>query len=131
MPMPRSPVRRALCVPRTIADDAPMKRRPLRIRVMAEYGSSGLWSIATGGAFRHGMLEHAQLDLPPDLCRRFATWIATYEEHNLAGTLDHVAFNREGLALATLVKAHLGSEHHVELQAEAADGSLQPALTID
>jgi len=109
-----------------------MKKARLRIRVMAEYGSSGVWGYSAGndGGFRHGMIEHVELGLPPDLSRRLASWIEQYEEHNLAGTLDTTAFNAEGHLLATLLKAHLGPERHVEFQGEAPDGGLLRTIVI-
>lgn len=110
----------------------PMRSRSRRFRVMAEYGSSGIWAFSDGttGAFRHGMVEHVALGLPFELSQRFAAWIATYEDHRLADTLDVDAFNAEGLALANRLKAHLGSDIHVEFQGEAADGSLLVAIAI-
>jgi hypothetical protein len=108
-------------------------RAPPGYRVMAEYGSSGLWRVATrdGGLFRHGMVEHAQLALPPALAEALTAWIDTYERDNLAGRLDAAAFNAEGLRIARALKAHLGPESHVEHQAEADDGSLVAPVVVD
>lgn len=99
---------------------------------MAEYGSSGIWKLSTGrgGVFRHGMVEHAGLGLPPELALRFVAWIERYENENLDGTLDADAFNRDGLELATLLGAHLGAQCHVEYLGEAANGGLLPAVVI-
>src|SRR5437867_1069892 len=47
-------------------------------RVMAEYGSSGIWAIGNKAPFRHGMVEHSALQLPPEICDRFVKWIQTY-----------------------------------------------------
>ncbi|MBL8787804.1 MAG: hypothetical protein JNJ59_23075 [Deltaproteobacteria bacterium] len=112
------------------------KPKPLHLRVMAEYGSSGIWRVSPNptGPFRHGMLEHASLDLPADLAQAFDDWIERYTLENLAGTLDKTAFNLEGHRLATRLKAFLSSRGHtphVELQGEAEDGSLLTALVID
>lgn len=108
----------------------------MRLRVMAEYSSSGIWRIAPAGRgpFRHGMIEHRSLDLPADLARAFDEWIERYTVENLAGTLDRKAFNLEGHRLATRLRAFLsscGHTPHVELQGEAEDGSLLPAIVID
>lgn len=113
-----------------------MKRTkpPLRLRVMAEYGSSGIWRVSDRGPFRHGMVEHASLDLPPDLAQAFDDWIERYTVENLAGTLDKSSFNLEGHDLATRLKAFLstrGHTPHVELQGEAEDGSPLAAAIID
>lgn len=101
------------------------------MRVMAEYGSSGLWGFSASprGVFRHGMLEADALGLPAELKARLAAWIAWYEDDNLAGTLDHAAFNAEGRALARLVKAQL-PDRHVEYQGEADDGGLLPPEAV-
>lgn len=106
-------------------------KAPARYRVMAEYGSSGIWVlVAKGGAFRHAMIEHGALGLPAEVCRRFAAWIERYEVENLDGTLDVADYNAEGRALAVLLKAHVGPEAHVEHQGEASDGGLLPPETI-
>lgn len=110
-----------------------MKRQGLlKIRVMAEYGSSGVWGYREGsdGMFRHAMLECADLKLPRDLCNALESWIRRYEDDNPKDTLDTASFNAEGLHLASLIKSHLGPERHVEYQGEAADGSLLPAVPI-
>ncbi len=100
---------------------------------MAEYGSSGIWKLSTGhgGAFRHGMVEHAALDLPAELASRFAGWIAHYEQHNLNGTLQTDVFNVEGWALAKLLSAQLGAGSRVEYQGEAANGGLLAPVAVD
>jgi len=54
------------------------QKRFARLRVMAEYGSSGVWSAEPGGPFRHGMVGHARPPLPEDLAARFDAGIARY-----------------------------------------------------
>lgn len=108
----------------------------LKIRVMAEYGSSGIWGFSEkgNGGWRHGMVEHYRLKLPRELSDRFDTWIQDYEDMNLgtgkSGRLDNEAFNEEGMYLATELKRFLGQYRHVEYQGEGEDGLL-PAVTID
>ncbi|MCC6624923.1 MAG: hypothetical protein IT385_26990 [Deltaproteobacteria bacterium] len=107
-----------------------MKRTP-NLRVMAEYGSSGIWgSVARGGIFRHGMIEHAALGLPADLAAAFDAWIRRYEDEGPSGRLDAADFNREGLALAVRLAEWVGPGGHVEYQGEAPDGGLAPAIVV-
>lgn len=106
------------------------KNPSLKIRVMAEYGSSGIWGFSekeTGG-WRHGMLEHSALKLPRELSDRFDRWILVYEDQNSEGLLDTEAFNAEGMQLARLLKAFLGPTRHVEYQGEGNDGLLAPVV---
>ena len=107
--------------------------RPLKIRVMAEYGSSGLWGFGEtdNGPFRHGMLEYRALDLPDELCAGFRRWIQRYEDENLSHRLDPAAFNAEGLRLAGLLKRYLGTNQHVEYQGESPEGGLLPSVVVE
>lgn len=108
-------------------------KRTLQLRVMAEYGSSGIWGFSPrpeGGVFRHGMLEHAALGLPPDLAAGFEAWIRRYEDEGPSGRLDVADFNREGLALAERLVAWLGPERHVEYQGETPEGGLAPPVVV-
>lgn len=99
------------------------------LRVMAEYGSSGVWkSRKVKGLFRHGMVELADLGLSPALTARFVAWITTYEEDNLAGRLDVEKFNIEGRALAVELATHFGEA--VEFQGELEGGGLGPPELI-
>lgn len=99
------------------------------LRVMAEYGSSGVWkSRKVKGLFRHGMVELAELGLSPALAERFVAWITTYETDNLAGRLDVETFNQEGRALAVQLATHTGEE--VEFQGELEGGGLGPPELI-
>lgn len=102
------------------------------LRVMAEYGSSGVWrSREAKGLFRHGMVELADLGLSPALSRRFVAWIATYESDNLTGRLDVEKFNIEGRALALELATAMGEP--VEFQGELDGGGLGPPelITLD
>ncbi len=95
---------------------------------MAEYSSSGIWVIDGGPRpFRHGMIEHGALRLPPALARRFDDWIEAYETLDDAGT---TAFNRVGLQLATELKEVVGPGVYVEFVAEASGGGLGETIPI-
>lgn len=95
---------------------------------MAEYGSSGIWAIGGGpGPFRHRMIEHGALRLPPALARRFDDWIEAYETLDDAGT---TAFNLVGLQLATELKQVVGSGACVEFIAESSGGGLGETISI-
>jgi hypothetical protein len=104
----------------------------MQLRVMAEYGSSGIWVVARrpGGLFRHGMIEYADLGLSTALSAEFASWVERYEHDNPNGDLDTEAFNAEGRRLANALKAFLGTAYSVEFQGEADDGSLMPSEVI-
>lgn len=108
------------------------KHLSLKIRVMAEYGSSGIWGFSEGGmgGWRHGMLAHYRLKLPLDISDRLDEWIRVYEDQCPKDLLDYEAFNEEGLKLARQIKAFLGPNRHVEYQGESPDGIL-PAVVID
>jgi hypothetical protein len=53
-------------------------QKEFRLRVMAEYGSSGIWGIGLIGPYRRGMVEHEWLRLPVDLSWAFIQWIDWY-----------------------------------------------------
>jgi hypothetical protein len=86
------------------------KTPQLKIRVMADYGSSGIWGFSEKGlgGWRHGELEHRDLKLPRELSERFDKWIRIYEDQNPKDLLDTEAFTAEGMMLARLLKAFLG-----------------------
>lgn len=108
-------------------------QNPMKIRVMADYGSSGIWAFSDppSKGFRHGMLEHHCLKLPKALSDAFDLWIQRYEDDAPKDRLDIDAFNAEGLRLASLLKQHLGPSRHVEYQGEGADGSVLAAVVVD
>ena len=70
------------------------------VRVMAEYGSSGLWLTYPAGMFGHGSIRCEALFLPPDLTAEFADWIEAYDGCLQPKTFDLDAFNRRGRELA-------------------------------
>ena len=108
------------------------RQKQLRLRVMAEYASLGIWVIEGVGPFRHGMIEHASLNLPLALAQGFEAWIEGYNDNlGLDGAIFDVhAFNAKGLRLATDLKRHLGPDVYVELIPENAGGELGVAHEI-
>ena len=94
-----------------------------RLRVMAEYASSGIWAMQFVGLFRHGMVSHGRLQLPPDLRVRFEAWIEKYWQ-NLKPNFDVVAFDAEGLELARALKTELGVGVEVVFAPEDPPGGL-------
>lgn len=103
-----------------------------RLRVMAEYGSSGIWVIGPIGPFRHGMIEHHALGLPLELAQQFDGWIMEYASplENPDHPLDIASFNATGRALAGALKRFLGPTCEVEYLPEQEDGSLGAAEPI-
>jgi hypothetical protein len=95
----------------------------LQLRVMAEYCSSGIWQIGNIGCFRHGMLEHSDLKLPPDLTQRFEQWIELYEENLTAANFNLAEFNNIGRGLAQDLKNYLGTGS-VEFIPESIEGGI-------
>jgi hypothetical protein len=100
-----------------------------RIRVMAEYGSSGIWATEPVGPFRHGMLRYSRLGLPDDMVARFEVWIEKFWQRK-NDAFDVVSFNAEGLELARSLKRHLGPETEVVFAPEAENGGLDPEQVI-
>jgi hypothetical protein len=108
------------------------KKERQKIRVMADYGSSGIWGFSDNQskAFRHGMLEHSDLKLPDTLCKQFEKWIHEYEKYNLEDKLNRKKFNENGLKLAKSLKDHLGEDVYVEFQGESKDGGVLESVLI-
>jgi hypothetical protein len=107
-------------------------QNPMKIRVMADYGSSGIWAFPDppSKGFRHGMLEHHRLKLPKALGDAFDLWMQRYEDEAPNDLLDIESFNAEGLRLATLLKQHLGPHRHVEYQVEHEEGDSPSAVVV-
>jgi hypothetical protein len=93
----------------------------LKLRVMAEYDSSGIWVIEQVGPFRHSDVDYNWLGLPPNLAGRFKRWIITYWAYYDQAMFDEEypefngfvfdidTFNQEGRELAYRLKAHMGA----------------------
>lgn len=109
---------------------AARRRLPKRLRVMAEYGSSGVWVAEACGPFRHGMIEHKRLSLPDGLAQRFAAWIERYWAVLDHRPFDVESFNAEGRSLAVALKAFVGAETEVVFEPETAEGGLGVPETI-
>jgi hypothetical protein len=100
-----------------------IKLGELKLRVMAEYSSSGIWIIEEIGYFRHGMIEHSSLKLSQDLAARFEQWIDLYGGM-LEDNLDVDEFNQIGRRLARELKTHIGKSGYVEFIPELQTGAL-------
>lgn len=111
------------------ARQRPIQLDGLKLRVMAEYASSGIWVIEKIGPFRHGMIGYSSLRLPQDLALRFEQWIELYWGM-LENNFDVNEFNQIGRRLAQDLKAHIGSEY-VEFIPELATGGLGETEIID
>ena len=103
-----------------------MSSSQLKLRVMADYGTSGIWADGATGSFRHGMIEHADLGLPAELAASFDAWIERYWERRQWSRLDSESFNRTGRELAVQLKAFLGWGTGVPFQAELWPAGLGP-----
>ena len=90
----------------------------LMLRVMADYGSSGIWAVGDIGPFRHGMVAHTDLSLPPGLATAFDVWIERYWDRKQWSQSDNESFNQEGRALAVQLKAFAGGDTVVSFQSE-------------
>lgn len=93
----------------------------VRIRVMADYDSSGLWQMIPTGVFRHAMIGYDALNLPPALRARFEEWIESYFAILEDAPFDYEGFNQTGRELAQGLKQHLGAESYVEFMPENAE----------
>ena len=76
------------------------RRRPKHLRLMADYGSAGVWDH--DGA----PLDPAKLPLSPKLRSRLARWCARFQK-SFETEIDLDAFAAEGRAIARAVKAEL------------------------
>ena len=93
---------------------------------MADYGSSGIWSDGETGPFRHGMVEHNDLSLPPSLAAAFDAWIEKYWDQKEWSQPAKEAFNQDGRALAARLKIFVGSETVVAFQPELWPSGVGP-----
>ena len=90
----------------------------LKLRVMADYGTSGIWADGETPPFRHGMVQHADLSLPTSLAAAFDAWIERYWDRKQWSQLDNESFNQEGRALAAQLKIFAGGSTIVSFQPE-------------
>ncbi|HEY1172348.1 MAG TPA: hypothetical protein VGH19_13355 [Verrucomicrobiae bacterium] len=88
------------------------------LRIMADYSNSGVWAICLPGErdpFRHQMITHDTLGIPPELASRFEKWVANcslwFEWKRGYGVSAFSAeeLNAEGRLLASELKQQVGS----------------------
>ena len=103
-----------------------------RLRVMAEYGSSGIWIVQNNGMFRHSMVEHSALNMPPKLSKKISHWIEGYEQKLLLDfAFDTDGFNAEGRQIARELFDFMNGKSEVEFVPEDASGGLgMPELVL-
>lgn len=109
---------------RTTANRASGTLLPSKLRVMADYESSGIWVIEAIGPFRHGMISHESLKLPVDIANRFDEWITLYWKRLRDPDFDSDEFNDFGRAIAKELKQFVGDDVYVEFVPELPDGDL-------
>ncbi len=97
------------------------KDLPKKLRVMADYSSSGIWVIVPTLGFRHGMIDYESLSLPEDLADRFRAWIKMYDNNLIDKHLNLEEFDKIGLQLAKDLKEFLGTDTYVEYEPEKSD----------
>ncbi len=105
-------------------------KAPVKIRVLAEYESSGIWYVTPDGGV--GMLEHEDINLPQELSDKFYQWIALYFGRltpSIAAVWDLDRFNNMGRQIAQDLKNFVGAEVTVEYVPELpSDKTGQPEL---
>lgn len=107
----------------------------LKLLVEAEYGSSGIWYYGEHHAI--GMVEHEEINLPPELSQRFNDWIELYYSRlpaKMRGASDESTpirldqFDAIGRELARDLKAFMGPDVIVRYSTEVNYGSEPPEL---
>lgn len=93
------------------------KNLPKKLRVMADYSSSGIWVIDPGkfAPWRHGMISYEVFGLPEELSIRFSDWIKIYDKNLSNEGLDK-DFDKIGLQLARELKKFLGQDVYIEYE---------------
>lgn len=97
------------------------KSLPKKLRVMADYSSSGIWVMESMLGFRHGMVDYGSLGLPEDLANRFKRWINIHDNNLSDKGLNLEDFDKMGLQLAKDLKKFLGTDAYVEYEPEKSD----------
>lgn len=100
---------------------------PNKLRVLAEYESSGIWLSSQGGV---GEVKHEELGLPRDLSERFDNWIFLYSERLTERRISRDQFNAMGRSLAKDLKAFVGPDVTVEYIPELAGDTEGPPETV-
>jgi hypothetical protein len=106
----------------------------VRVRVMADHGSDGLWEIECEDShWFHTCADAEDYALPPALARAFEEWIESYSREFIAHLDERMRgekydrsafiarFNKRGRALARRLKRHLGAGAYVEYYPEILD----------
>jgi hypothetical protein len=106
--------------------------------VLAEYGSSGIWSKESNGV---GEVDHEEIHLPPELGQRFDDWIELYwlrlpikmrgVSPREADRVSLEQFNAIGRNLARELKAFVGSDVIVQYIPELPGIGEGPPELID
>lgn len=97
------------------------------VRVMADYGSSGLWVKfdAPDEMFRHGMAVPDDIGISQELADKLSLWIDKYD--TLENDEESVKkFDDEGRQLARLVKNELGKSVTVVYSPESNPKADEP-----
>lgn len=101
-----------------------MADAPKRLRVMAEFGSSGIFSAVNADPENRVMVPLDDLRLPADLRARFEHWMGIYwDMANSPTSFDLGKTNDIGRQLAKALKAHVGSGTYVEYQPISITGA--------
>lgn len=101
---------------------------PYKLRVLAEYESSGIWRSGPNGVSE---VKHEDLGLPPDLRGQFYKWIALYSRRLAEDDWNLDEFNARGRSIAKDLKVFMGPEIAVEYIPELPSGDEGPPETID
>lgn len=83
------------------------------VEVMADYTSSGLWTPAQAGPFRHTMIDPTSLNLPEPIITELRLWIQEHDKNARAGKLDIQKFDKRGKQITHEIAAFLGPEYEV------------------
>lgn len=114
----------------------------LMLRVMADWGSSGIWKIGRYGPFRHAMITPKKLGLPRKLGKRFQAWIVSWQQRAMlsdpecehmddTGVPDYEQINEEGRLLARALKQHFGPKARIFFAPDPlGDGEFPPEEEI-
>src|SRR5437588_9079162 len=97
-----------------------MKEYKMKLRVMADVHSSGIWEIAPASSReRHIMLDYEELGLPQELADKFSEWIESYWKYfDDRKNFNFDTFNQTGKQVAKELKTFLGNDYYVEFERE-------------
>jgi hypothetical protein len=101
---------------------------PNKLRVLAEYESSGIWLSEPNGVSE---VKHEDLGLPQDLSERFCKWIVLYYERLTEAAIPLDQFNEIGRSLAKDLKAFVGPDVVVEYIPELPGDTEGPPEVVE